>query len=349
MHTTDIAAYEHAHRFHATSAGTQARTLRVVVLTVVMMAVEIVAGWIFHSMALLADGWHMSTHAVALGISWAAFALARRHAADRRFVFGTWKVEILGGYTSAILLGVTGLAMAGISVERLFHPVAIQFNQAILVAVIGLAVNLVSIFLLDEPAHVHGHPHDHVHGSDPHEHGHDHPHPHAHDGHDAHDDAEHDPAAPAGHNLNLRAAYLHVVADALTSVLAIAALLGGKYLHWNWLDPIMGIVGAVLIVRWTVQLLSQTGGILLDRELDDTTSRAVRAAIESDADSRVSDLHVWRVGQGRYACIVTVVASRPQTLAVYRERLRGVEGVVHATVEIAPCTPAAERPTVPTA
>lgn len=304
---SDIAAHQHAHRFHSTGARAQTRTLRVVLLTVAMMVVEIVAGWIFNSMALFADGCHMSTHAVALGIAWLAFAMARRHAADHRFVFGTWKVEILGGFTSAILLGLTGLAMAGLSIARLVHPVAIQFNQAIFVAVIGLVVNLVSIFLLGGGAHDHD---DHQHDHEPPAHAH------------------------APRDLNLRAAYLHVVADALTSVLAIAALVGGKYLHWNWLDPAMGIIGAVLIVQWTCQLLSQTGGILLDREMDDRTSHAVRAAIECDGDSRISDLHVWRVGQGRYACIATVVADKPQPLAVYKDRLRALGQIVHATVEI---------------
>ncbi len=316
MHTSDIEAYRHAHQFHSTGKSAQNRTLRVVLLTVVMMVVEIVAGWIYHSMALLADGCHMSTHAAALGIAWLAFGLARTHASDHRFVFGTWKVEILGGFTSAILLGLTGLAMIGLSVSRLLNPATIQFDQAIFVAVIGLVVNLVSIFLLGDGSH----DHEYEHGPN-----------------EAHHHAAASAASPDAQthkNLNLRAAYLHVVADALTSVLAIAALLGGKYLHWNWLDPVMGLVGAALIVQWTRQLLSQTGGILLDREMDDSTSHAVRTAIESDGDCRVSDLHVWRVGQGRYACIVAVVATHPLPLSVYKERLRALDLIVHATIEI---------------
>ena len=326
MHTVDIDAYQHSHRFHSTGARVQSRTLRVVLLTVVMMVVEIVAGWVFHSMALFADGWHMSTHAVALGISWLAFVMASKHATDHRYVFGTWKIEILGGFTSAILLAITALAMAGLSIERLLHPADIQFNQAIFVAVIGLVVNFVSMLLLEEHPHAHddGNGHDHAHDH------HDHPHPQEH--------ARAAPADPHAHkNLNLRAAYLHVVADALTSVLAIAALLGGKYFHWNWLDPAMGIAGAILILRWTCQLLSQTGGILLDREMDDTTSHAVRAAIESDGDSRISDLHVWRVGQARYACIVSVIAAHPPPLTIYKERLEKLDQIVHATVEIEIC------------
>ena len=243
--------------------------MRVVLLTAAMMGVEIVAGWTFHSMALFADGWHMSTHAAALGISWIAFVLARRHMADRRFTFGTWKIEVLGGFTSGILLGLVGLVMAGISVQRLFQPVEIQFNQAIVVAVVGLGVNLFSVLLLG------GHSHEHAHA---------HPHPHDHDEPHVHD------------NLNLRAAHLHVVADAMTSVLAIAALLGGKFLQWNWLDPLMGIAGAVLIVRWTYLLLGETGSILLDRATHDGVAMDIRRAIEANSDARISDLHLWKVG-----------------------------------------------------
>lgn len=314
MQSSDISGYQHAHHFHSTGARAQSRTLRVVILTIIMMVVEIVAGWMFNSMALLADGWHMSTHAAALGIAWMAFMLARKHALDHRFVFGTWKIEILGGFTSAILLGITSIAMAGLSILRLLHPADIQFDQAIFVAVIGLIVNLVSIFLLGDGAIEHDHELGHSHGTA--------------------EEHVHENKVEGQKNLNLRAAYLHVVADALTSVLAIAALLGGKYLHWNWLDPVMGIVGSILIVQWTVQLLSQTSSILLDRETNDSTNRAVRLAIESDGDSRVSDLHVWRVGQERYACIVTIVASKPQLLAIYKDRLSRLEHIVHATVEI---------------
>ena len=238
MHTHDISRYQHPHVFHYSGEQAEKKTMRVVLLTVSMMVVEIVAGWLFNSMALLADGWHMSTHAAALGISWVAFFLARRYAADQRFAFGTWKIEVLGGFVSGILLGMVGIAMAFISIERLYKPVTIHFNQAIFVAVIGLAVNLISIVLLGD------HPHDHDHTD---ERGN----AHAHD------------------NLNLRAAYLHVLADAMTSVLAIAALLGGKYMNWNWLDPMMGIVGAILILRWTHSLLRETGGILLDHETND--------------------------------------------------------------------------------
>lgn len=307
MHTEDILKYQHSHVFHYADGAVEKKTMRVVLLTVAMMIVEIIAGWVFNSMALFADGWHMSTHATALGISWLAFVLARRYSADRRFAFGTWKIEILGGFVSGILLGLVGLFMAGISVQRLFQPVVIQFNQAIFVAVIGLAVNLFSIFLLDDHPHDHDHDHAHIHNS-----------------------------------LNLRAAYLHVIADAMTSVLAIVALLGGKFFQWNWLDPAMGIVGAVAIIRWTHSLLTDTGSILLDSETTDDMAAQIRRVVEADADTRISDLHVWKVGQDKYACIVALVASRPNATAEYKVRLRQIESLVHVTVETNPCATAAK-------
>ncbi len=300
MLKADISRYQHSHLFHYSGGELEKKTIRVVALTVSMMVVEIVAGWVYNSMALLADGWHMSTHAAALGISWLAFVLARRYALDRRFVFGTWKIEILGGFISAILLGGVAVAMAVVAVDRLLHPAVIQFNQAILVAVIGLVVNLLSILLLrDRHDHRHGHHHAHV-------------------------------------NLNLRAAYLHVLADALTSVMAIAALVGGKYMGWAWMDPVMGIVGSVLVANWSRSLILETGGILLDREGDDVIVKAVHEAIERDGDTRISDLHVWRVGAGKYACILAIVAKSPKTSKEYKTQLRTVHGLVHLTVEIVP-------------
>jgi len=308
MQTKDISRYEHPHVFHYSGEQTEKKTMRVVLLTVTMMIVEIVAGWVFNSMALFADGWHMSTHAAALTLSWGAFVLARRHSTDRRFAFGTWKIEVLGGFVSGILLGLVGLFMAGLSVQRLFQPVTIQFNQAIFVAVVGLAVNLLSILLLND------HPHEHA--------------------GEHHNHAEN----PVHNNLNLRAAYLHVLADAMTSVLAIIALCGGKFLHWNWLDPIMGIVGAVLVIRWTYLLLTETGSILLDRETHNELTSGIRSAIESDADSRVSDLHVWKIGQDKYACILAVVAAHPHPADDYKARLRRYESLVHVTVETNACS-----------
>lgn len=307
MHTQDIERYQHPHIFHYSGEQAERRTMRVVLLTVVMMVVEIAAGWLFGSMALFADGWHMSTHAAALGISWLAFVIARRCAGDQRFAFGTWKIEILGGFVSAIILGLVGLAMAAVSLHRLLAPVDIQFNQAILVAGVGLAVNVASVALLKDCAQGHAPGHSH--------HGH----------------------AHAAGNLNLRAAYLHVVADALTSVLAIAALLGAKWMRWMWLDPLMGIVGAILILRWTRSLLADTGRILLDREASADLAAAIRSAVETDDDGRISDLHVWRVGQDRYACIIALVAHAPRPLADYKSRLHAVPGLVHVTVEITTC------------
>jgi len=311
VHTKDISRYEHPHVFHYTGEQTEKITMQVVLLTVAMMIVEIVAGWVFNSMALFADGWHMSTHAAALTLSWGAFVLARRYTADRCFAFGTWKIEVLGGFVSGILLGLVGLVMAGISVQRLFQPVTIQFNQAIFVAVVGLAVNLLSIFLLK------AHPHEHA-GESHHHHDHD--------------------KDPVHNNLNLRAAYLHVVADAMTSVLAIVALLGGKFLQWNWLDPIMGIVGAAMIIRWTYLLLTETGSILLDCETHNELTSGIRSAIESDADARVSDLHVWKIGQDKYACIVAIVAVHPRPVDDYKARLHRFEQLVHVTVETNYCS-----------
>jgi len=305
MHTEDITCYQHSHLFHYSGTQAEKRTMRVVLLTVSMMIVEIVAGWIYNSMALFADGWHMSTHAAALGISWLAFVFARRYAEDRRFTFGTWKIEVLGGFVSGILLGLVGTAMAAISLQRLFQPVTIQFNQAIFVAVIGFVVNLLSIVLLRHRHHDHDHDHS--------EHHH---HEHVHD------------------NLNMRAAYLHVVADAMTSVLAIAALLGGKYFAWNWLDPFMGIVGAAMILKWTCSLLVETGNILLDHETDSLLAGEIRKALESDSGAKVSDLHVWKVGEEKYACIVAVVSANPLNVDQYKARLHKFDGLVHITVEI---------------
>lgn len=314
MHTKDISSYEHAHTFHYSGRETEKKTMRVVLLTVAMMIVEIVSGWIFNSMALFADGWHMSTHAAALAISWGAFVLARRHATDRQFTFGTWKIEVLGGFVSAIILGLVGIAMAGMSVHRLVNPVTIQFNQAIFVAVVGLVVNLLSILLLNDQPHEHGHRHEHEHSH-----------------HRYDDDSVHN-------NLNLRAAYLHVVADAMTSVLAIVALLGGKFLNLNWLDPITGILGAIMIIRWTYFLLKETGSILLDRESFDELTTSIRAVLENNTDTRVSDLHVWKVGQDKFACIVAIVAVHPRQIDDYKALLRPFKSLVHVTIETNVCS-----------
>lgn len=325
MHTKDISSYEHSHIFSLTEGKAERRTFWVVVLTLAMMFVEIIAGWLFHSMALLADGWHMSTHALALTISLLAFIFARRHASDRSFTFGTWKLEVLGGFTSGIILGFVGLFMGYVSVVRLFQPLDIKYNEAILIAVIGLVVNLLSMLLLNvkkESHHHHLHAHEHEH----------------------HDHADHEHGHHQHHeNLNLKAAYIHVLADAMTSVLAIVALLGGKYMGWNWMDPIMGVAGAFLVIRWTYFLLKETGVILLDKEVGKTVSGKIKKLIESDSDTRISDLHVWKVGMNKYACIVSIVASKPRALKYYKDMLSAHEEIVHLTVEISKCEDAAKE------
>jgi cation diffusion facilitator family transporter len=266
------------------------------------MAVEIVFGWLANSMALLADGWHMGTHAFALGISLLAYVLARRHARDRRYTFGTWKIEILGAYSSAIVLGLVGLAMAAASLRRFFSPLAIHYDQALLVAFIGLGVNLISAAILDlrqAPAHAGGTAHRH-------------------------------------RDLNLKSARLHVLADALTSVLAIAALLAAKRFGWAWLDPAAGIVGAGLILSWSASLLRETSAILLEREMDSPLVEAVRSRLEADGGARVSDIHLWKVGQERYACIIALETAATLVPADYKARLNGVDGLAHVTIELNP-------------
>lgn len=305
MHTANITPWQHSHAFHTTNALGERNTRWVVVITAIMMIVEITTGWLFNSMALLADGWHMGSHVLALGLTAAAYVLSRRYAKDARFAFGTWKIEILGGFASAILLGGVALFMAFESVQRLFSPLPILFDEAIAVATLGLIVNVVSAFLLNGKGHHHGH----AHGKHNHGHG----------------------------DLNLRAAYLHVVADALTSLLAIAALVGGKFFGWNWLDAVMGVVGAGIVSVWAWGLLRDTGRVLLDREMDAGVVDEIREALESDGDARLSDLHVWRVGQDHYACAASLVAHEPKTPAEYKARLAVHEEIAHVTLEVNRC------------
>ncbi|AZR36552.1 CDF family Co(II)/Ni(II) efflux transporter DmeF [Xanthomonas vasicola] len=316
MSTTHAAPHcAQSHTFASANPLAERSTRKAVILTVLMMMVEIVGGWMLNSMALLADGWHMSSHALALGLALFAYRFARQHAGDVRFTFGTWKVEVLGGYTSAILLlGVAGL-MAFQSVERLFTPEPIQYQEATVIAVIGLLVNLICAWWLRDS---HGHAHSHGHDS----HGHAHPH----DGHGHHD---------AHSDLNLRAAYLHVVADAATSVLAIVALVAG--MHWGvtWLDPIMGIVGAVLVTVWAWGLLRRTGSVLLDAEMDAPVVAEVKQVIaELGHAIDIADLHVWRVGSERYACVVSLVTAADIDAELVRRALQIHEELVHVTVEL---------------
>jgi cation diffusion facilitator family transporter len=260
-------------------------------------------------MALLADGLHMASHAVALLITAVAYAYARRHAHDERFSFGTGKVNALGGYTGAVLLAVFAAFMALESTRRFFEPVTIQFDQAILVAIIGLAVNALSAWILGTGHGDHGHG-EHAHGHDHHHHHHDH---------------------------NLRSAYLHVLADAVTSLAAIVALLAGKYFGAGWMDPAMGIVGSLLVARWSWSLLKQTGHVLLDRQAPEATRERIREALESGHPERVSDLHVWSIGPGIWAAEIALLAEDPQPPETYKTRLSPDLGLVHVTVEVVPC------------
>lgn len=305
---TSAHRWQHSHVFDQGNPVAQRRTRWAVWLTATMMVAEIVGGWWYNSMALLADGWHMSSHALALGLSVLAYAAARRYAEDRRFAFGTWKIEILGGYSSAImLLGVAGLMLFQ-SVERLFSPSEIHYDQAISIAIAGLLVNLACAWLLRED-HDHHHAHHAGEGTAQHHH--------------------------HGHrDLNLRSAYLHVITDAATSVLAIIALLGGKLWHAAWLDPVMGIVGAILVAMWAQGLLRETGRVLLDAEMDTPVVNQIREVLHQSPTVRITDLHVWRVGKGQYACIVSLATSGSITPDQIRRQLGIHEELVHVTVEI---------------
>ncbi|HEX6829333.1 MAG TPA: CDF family Co(II)/Ni(II) efflux transporter DmeF [Burkholderiales bacterium] len=304
MHVHTIEQLRHSHDFAISHEQAERSTTRVMILTAAMMVVEVVAGAAFGSMALLADGWHMATHVAAFAIALFAYRYARSHADNPRFTFGTGKVSVLGGFASAVALAVVALVMTLESAWRLLEPQAIHFNQAIGVAAAGLAVNLASGWMLGGGAH--------------HDHGHEHHHDHHHDH-------------------NLRAAYLHVLADALTSVFAIVALLAGKLFGWVWLDPVMGLVGAAVITRWSWGLTRETSRILLDGGADAGTRDAIRAAIEGSDDNRVADLHVWFVGPRDLSAAVSVVTHRPLAPERYKELLRDIPGLSHVLVEVNPC------------
>ncbi|HXX84106.1 MAG TPA: CDF family Co(II)/Ni(II) efflux transporter DmeF [Casimicrobiaceae bacterium] len=315
MHTQDLSPWTHQHLFDEGNPLAERGTRLVVWITAVMMVVEIVAGWWFNSMALLADGWHMSSHALAIGLSAFAYAAARRYARDARFAFGTWKIEVLAGFASAVfLVGVAGFMVIG-SIERLLRPAPIQYGDAIVIASIGLGVNILCALIL-------GHAHHHSsNGGSAHEHRH----------------LDH----PKRHDLNLKSAYVHVIADAATSVFAITALGGGMLFGWAWLDPVMGLVGAAVVGSWALGLLRGTSRILLDREMDDPVVSEIRAAVESpyfEGETRIADLHVWRVGKSSYACALTVVThDRKLTPTQIRQRLAVHPEVAHATIEVHAC------------
>jgi len=292
------------------------RTLWVIIITATMMVIEITTGLAYGSMALLADGLHMGSHTAALGITTIAYIYTRSRAADERFSFGTGKVNAFAGYTSAVLLALFALLMAYESISRLFNPVSIAFNQAIFVAILGLIVNGISMLMLGDQHHDHDH--------------------HGHHGHHDHDDAQHHPHQHGhGHtDHNLRAAYLHVLADALTSLLAIFALLAGKFLGLNWMDPLMGVVGSILVARWSLGLIHDTSGILLDHQAPDSIVERTRAAIESVDNNHVADLHIWSIGPGIYSAALAVVSNTPKPPEHYKSLIPGNLGIVHTVVEV---------------
>lgn len=317
MHEHQLSNWQHSHEFERISQKGERRTKWVLLLTFTTMLVEIAAGMRFHSIALLADGWHMATHVVAFLIAIFAYRYSRIHKDDNTFAFSPAKVSVLGGFASSIALAMVALVMTAESVERLLLPQSIHFDEAILVAAVGLLINLLSALLLRDH-------HDHHHGHD-HWHDHDHDHEHAH-GHHHH------------HDHNLRAAYLHVLADALTSVLAIVALLAGKYYGWVWLDTVMGFVGATVILIWAWGLIKETSPVLLDQSIDGRYRLAIQAELEGDGECRVSDLHIWRLSPSHYAAEVVLVTRFPKAPSHYKQQLAGFKRLTHVTIEVNGCS-----------
>lgn len=305
MHSQEPQKWRHSHDFVPSSHRRGERQTRIVIaLTAAMMVIEIAAGSVFNSMALLADGWHMASHASALSITAFAYLYARRHAKSARYSFGTWKVSVLGGYSSAVVLAIIAGLIAWESFGRFFDPLDISFDEAILVAGIGLLVNLASVYLLRDEPHEHGHSHDG-------DHHHDH---------------------------NRRAAYLHVLADTLTSGTAIFALLTGKFFGWVWMDPLMGVVGSIVIARWSYGLLRDTSAILLDGSVPAETLDAIREALQGGASGDlVADLHVWPLGPGKLAVVASIVSDHPRGPDDYKKLLVDRPELVHITVEVNRC------------
>ncbi|MBT1512757.1 CDF family Co(II)/Ni(II) efflux transporter DmeF [Bradyrhizobium sp. SRL28] len=305
MHSHSIDQWKHDHVFLGSQhARNERRTWVVVALTAIMMVGEIMAGWLSGSMALLADGWHMATHAVALGIAGLAYLFARQHAQSSRFSFGTGKFGDLAAFASAIILAMIAVQVAYESVVRLIHPVPIAYREAISVAVLGLAVNVLSAWLLRD---THSHHHDHGHS---HEHHH--------------------------HDNNLRAAYVHLLADAATSILAIAGLVVAMSAQWVWADPAVGLIGSIVIASWAYGLIRSCGAVLLDVSADKNLETVIRDRLETKGD-RVTDLHVWQVGPGHRAAVISVVSDQPLAPADYKERLGGLRGLSHVTIEVETC------------
>jgi cation diffusion facilitator family transporter len=315
MHSHSLDPWTHDHVFLGPKHDrNERRTWFVVALTAVMMVGEIVAGSLFGSMALLADGWHMATHAAALGIAAAAYLFARQHARNSRFAFGTGKFGDLAAFSSAIILSLIAVQIFYESVIRLVHPVAIAYGEAIAVAALGLGVNLVSAWLLRD-----SHDHDH--------HGHGHSHGSSHDSSHGH----------RHHDNNLRAAYIHVLADAATSVLAIAALVIAMYSQWVWADPAVGIIGSLVIASWAFGLIRDSGAVLLDVSVDKNLEAVIRDRLETRGD-RVTDLHLWQVGPGHRAAVISVLSDDPLPSAIYKRRLGGLRGLSHVTIEVELCS-----------
>ncbi|WP_246814692.1 CDF family Co(II)/Ni(II) efflux transporter DmeF [Ferrimonas balearica] len=311
MHSHSMHRWQHNHQFAQQQKKNETRTWYAVLITAAMMVIEIVTGYLTGSMALLADGWHMGTHVAAFGLTLFAYRFARKASNDPRYSFGAGKVNLLAGYTSALALVLVAFLMAVESIGRLIEPVTIDYNNALLVAVIGLVINLVCAFLLHQ-----GEDHDHHH----HHHDHDHHHGHGH------------------HDHNLYAAYLHVLADALTSLTAIVALLAARYFDMPGLDPLMGIVGALIITRWGWGLIKATGPALLDRTPDSKLTDTVRQCIEADRDNRVADLHLWPLSGNHYGVILSVVTHHPQSPEHYKALLSHLPKLAHITVEVQTCS-----------
>jgi cation diffusion facilitator family transporter len=311
--------YIHQHNFTSVNEQNVRRTWYVLVITVITMIIEVMAGTVYGSMALLADGWHMGTHAAAFCITLFTYSYAKKHASSNKFSFGVGKVGVLGGYTSAIALGIVAIIMLAESIHRLLSPIEIQFNQSILVAIIGLIVNIASMFILGHEHHGHDH-------SDHHSHEHDHHEEHHEEHHDHHSDHDH----------NLKAAYFHVLADALTSVLAICALLVGKFLGWFWLDPIMGVVGAVIITKWALGLMKQTSPILLDENIDKEYQLEIINTI-NDEHTKVTDIHIWKVSADHYSASIALCTTTEANVESFKHSLNKFDKLSHLTIEVNYC------------
>lgn len=312
MHSHSIADFTHSHMFlGARHEQNERKTWLVIAICAAMMVAEIVGGFWFGSVALIADGLHMSTHAGALLIAALAYTYARRHLNDERLAFGTGKLGDLAAFASAIVLAMIALLIGYESLNRFFNPVAISFGQAIPIAILGLGINLLSAFLLRD---------DHDHHEHTHEHGHDHDHAHA----DFHRDH------------NLRAAFVHVMADAAVSVLVIVGLVAGRQFGWVWMDPLMGLIATFVILSWSWSLIRSAGAILLDASPDPTLSQRIAARLEQDGD-RIADLHLWRVGPGHLAAIISLVSDQPKAPTYYKSLLAGLHGLSHMTIEVERC------------